>query len=94
MSVAYGLRSFPRVERKILTLAQVPAQASAFLAALSVVGASFCGLETEPTGPNVSSGPGLGTLESQAFRSRAIARTQAETSACLAWKWSPLLAWL
>ena len=33
----------------------------------------FCGLETEPTGPNVSSGPGLGTLESQAFRSRAIA---------------------
>ena len=50
----------------------------AFCWLFSVAGAS-CGLETEPGGPNVSSGPGLGTLESQASRTRAIAPNQAET---------------
>ena len=67
------------------------AQASILLAVFGSRRES-CGLETEPKGPNVSSGPGLGTLESQAFRSRAIAPYKQKLSACPAWTWSPLLA--
>ena len=68
-----GLRAArEREKEENMLLAQVSAQASILLA---VFGSrrEFCGLETEPKGPNVSSGPGLGTLESQAFLSRAIA---------------------
>ena len=55
-----------------MLLAQVFCSSQLFAGCFSVAGASF-GLEAEPKGPNVSSGPGLGTLESQAFRLRAIA---------------------